>query len=108
MQQQNLNKSKKLLKAHKRVSMNNIVFCEPNRIYIGDASEHRLGGMCIQSGKAWRFLIPEKLRGCAHINLLEFIIQVVSIWIDIANGNVKTQDCLLAMGNNMTAAGWFQ
>ena len=62
--------------------------------------------MCVQSSKAWRFLIPIELRGRAHINLLEFLIQVVSIWIDIDAGNVLPQDCLLAMGNNTTAAGW--
>ena len=51
--------------------MNNMVFRKPNRIYIGDASEHRLGSMCVKNGKAWRFLIPKHLRDRAHINLLE-------------------------------------
>jgi hypothetical protein len=95
-----------LARAHKGVSMNNIVFRTPTRIYIGDASEHGLGGLCVQSGRAWRFLIPPKLRGRAHINLLEFMIQVVSIWLDIHQGNVNEHDCLLAMGDNTTAAGW--
>jgi hypothetical protein len=95
-----------LARAHKGVSMNNIVFRQPTRIYIGDASEHGLGGMCLQSGQAWRFLIPPELRGRAHINLLEFIIQVVSIWCDIHHKNVNKHDCLLAMGDNTTAAGW--
>ena len=95
-----------LRRAYEGVSMNNIVFRKPNRIYIGDASEHGLGGMCVQSSKAWRFLIPIELRGRAHINLLEFLIQVVSIWVDIDAGNVLPQDCLLAMGDNTTAAGW--
>ena len=99
--------SKKFLqKAHKGINMNNMAFREPNRIYVGDASKHGLGGMCVESGKAWRFLIPPHLRGRAHINLLEFLIQVISIWVDIENGNVNTQDCLLAMGDNTTAAGW--
>ena len=94
-----------LKKAHQGVSMNNIVR-KPNRIYIGDASEHGLGGMCVQNGKAWRFLIPEHLRGRAHINILEFLIQVISIWVDIDEGNVNKHDCLLGMGDNTTAAGW--
>ena len=93
-------------KAHAGVSMNNLVFRRPNRIHIGDASEHGLGGMCTQNGKAWRYLIPTKLQGRAHINLLEFLIQVVSIWLDIECGNVRPQDCILAMGDNTTAAGW--
>ena len=49
--------------------MNNIVFRKPNQIYIGDASERGLGGMNVQNGKDWRFLIPEHLMGRAHINL---------------------------------------
>jgi hypothetical protein len=92
--------------AHEGVSMNKIVFRTPTRIYIGDASEHGLGGLCVQSGAAWRILIPEHLRGRAHINLLEFLIQIVTIWVDIESGNVKPLDCLLAMGDNTTAAGW--
>ena len=63
-----------LARARRGVSMNNIVFRKPNRIHIGDASEHGLGGMCTQNGKAWRFLIPTHLQGRAHINLLEFLI----------------------------------
>jgi hypothetical protein len=86
--------------------MNVLTFRQPTRIYIGDASEHGLGGMCVQSASAWRFIIPPKLRGRAHINLLEFLIQVVTIWVDIDAGNVHPHDCLLAMGDNTTAAGW--
>ena len=95
-----------LKRAHEGINMNVLTFREPNRIYIGDASEHGLGGMSINSGKAWRYLIPQKLRGRAHINLLEFLIQVISIWVDIEAGLVQPQDCLLAMGDNTTAAGW--
>ena len=95
-----------LVRAKNGISMNTITFRKPSRIYIGDASEHGLGGLCEQSGRAWRFVIPPKLRGRAHINLLEFLIQVVSIWLDIYEGNVKQQDCLLALGDNTTAAGW--
>ena len=97
---------KLLKKSHQGVSMNNIVFRKPNRIYIGDASEHGLGGMNMLNGKAWRFLIPEHLRGRAHINLLESLIQVISIWVDIDEDNVNKHDCLLGMGGHTTAAGW--
>ena len=102
-----LNLSQKFLKkAHEGISMNTLTFRKPTRIYIGDASEHGLGGMCVQSAKAWRFIIPPKLRSRAHINLLEFLIQVISIWVDIDAGHVEAHDCLLAMGDNTTAAGW--
>ena len=95
-----------LKRAHQGVSMNCIVFRKPTHVYLGDASEHGLGGFSVKTGKAWRYLIPVKLRGRAHINLLEFLVQVVSIWIDMLDGAIYSQDCLLAMGDNTTAAGW--
>ena len=45
--------------------------------------------------KHGNILIPEHLRGTAHINLLEFLIQVISIWVDIDEGNVNKNDSLL-------------
>ena len=95
-----------LKRAHQEVSMNCIVFRKPTHVYLGDASEHGLGGFSVKTGKAWRYLIPVNLRGRAHINLLEFLVQVVSIWIDILDGAINPHDCLLAMGDNTTAAGW--
>jgi hypothetical protein len=95
-----------LKRAHEGINMNLLTFREPTRIYIGDASEHGLGGMSLKSGKAWRYLISMKLRGRAHINLLEFLVQVISIWVDIESNSIEPQDCLLAMGDNTTAAGW--
>ena len=86
--------------------MNCIVFRQPTHVYLGDASEHGLGGFSVRTGTAWRYLITPELRGRAHINLLEFMVQVVSIWIDTLAGAIKPQDCLLAIGDNTTAAGW--
>ena len=94
-----------LIKAHKGVSMNLLVFCKPDIIHIGDASEHGLGAFA-SHGRAWRFNIPKKIRGRAHINLLEFLTQVVSIWIDIIKGKAKDNDCILCMGDSTSAMGW--
>ena len=87
--------------------MNLITFRVPNKIYINDASEHGLGGFATH-GRAWAYTIPVKLRGRAHINLLEFIAQLVSIWIDVIENKIQPLDCLLGMGDNTASMGWLR
>ena len=96
-----------LNKAHAGVSMNLLTYRKPTRIYINDASEHGLGGFSTL-GRAWTWIIPNKLRGRARINLLEFLAQVMSIWIDIWEGAVQDHDCLLGMGDNTASMGWLR
>jgi hypothetical protein len=96
-----------LAQAHEGFNMNLVTFRRPDIFYIGDASEHGLGGFA-DHGRAWRWGIPEHLRGRAHINLLEFITQVVCIWIDILEGKVKKHDCLLGLGDSTSAMGWLR
>ena len=93
--------------ARKGVNLNLMTFRVPTHIYINDASEHGLGGFATH-GRAWGWVIPPKLRGRAHINLLEFLAQVVSIWIDILEKRVKPLDCLLGMGDNTASMGWLR
>ena len=93
--------------AHCGISMNSITFRTPTKIYINDASEHGLGGFACH-GRAWSWEIPEKLRGRAHINLLEFIAQLISIWIDEIEGRLTPFDCLLGMGDNTASMGWLR
>jgi hypothetical protein len=93
--------------ANTGISMNLMTFRRPDKTYINDASEHGLGGFATH-GRAWRWVIPEKLRGRAHINLLEFIAQLISIWIDICEGTTEAQDCLLGMGDSTAAMGWLR
>ena len=93
-----------LKRASQGVSMNSIVFRAPSKIYINDASEHGLGGFATH-GRAWSWNIPPKLRGRAHINLLEFLAQLISIWIDHIEGRISPLDCLLGMGDNTASMG---
>jgi hypothetical protein len=88
--------------------MNSIVFRAPDHVYIGDTSKHGLGGIAVNHGASWRWEIPEELRGRAHINILEFMVQLISIWIDILAGRIKSQDFILAIGDSTTAAGWLR
>ena len=74
-----------LKRAYKGVSLNTMVFRKPDHTYVGDASEHGLGGFALNHGGAWRYEMPAPLQGRAHINLLEFLVQLINIWIDIIN-----------------------
>ena len=96
-----------LKKANEGISMNLVVFRKPEIVYICDASEHGLGGYT-SHGRAWRLIIPNKVLGRAHINTLEYIAQLISIWIDVLEGRVKHQDCILALGDNKSALGWMR
>ena len=94
-------------KAYNGVNMNTVTFRVPTITYINDASEHGLGGFACH-GRAWSWEIPENLRGRAHINLLEFMAQLISIWIDSIEGRIVPLDCLLGMGDNTASMGWLR
>ena len=96
-----------LLRARRGVNMNLITFRCPTLIYINDACEHGIGGFATH-GRAWTWVLPPPLRGRAHINLLEFIAQVVSIWIDIIEKKIQPLDCILGMGDNTASMGWLR
>ena len=94
-------------KAREGISMNLLSFRKPDLFHIGDASEHGMGGFD-SSGRAWRYLIPQHLRGRAHINLLEFLTQLIGLWLAIEEGRLQRHDCILAMGDSTTALGWLR
>lgn len=73
------------------ISMHILVFREPNYITIGDACKHGLGAFHVQSGVAWIYEITTN-QGCiAHINSLEYLAQLISIWFDFLEGRIKKQ-----------------
>jgi hypothetical protein len=97
-----------LLYANKGVSLNIIAFRKPTCIFRSDASEFGLGGYSILSGTAWRWEIPIELRLCTSINSLEFIACVITVWVDIMSGHIKSEDCILSQTDNTSAAGWLR
>ena len=46
------------------------------------------------------------MRGRSHINLLDFITQVICIWVDILENKISKHDCFLGMGDRTSAMGW--
>ena len=95
--------------ASEGISMNLLTFRSPHHVIIGDACcEHGLGAFNT-TGSGWRWIIPPDLRCRAHINLLEFLMQVLQVWVDILEGRTRPGDCIiLAMGDNMSAMGWMK
>jgi len=96
-----------LNRANLGVSMNLLTFRTPDIVYICDASEYGLGGFA-SHGRAWTYIIPKYLRGRAHINILEYLAQIIALWIDIIEGKVMKEDCILAIGDNTSSMGWLR
>ena len=80
-------------------------FRSPNKRYRTDSCERGLGGFS-HRGRAWRYELPPHLRGRAHIGLLEFLAQIVSLKLDIFEGNISPEDCVLMMGDSTNGMGW--
>jgi hypothetical protein len=93
--------------ASEGISMNLLTFRSPDQVIIGDTCEHGLGAFNTK-GRGWRWIIPPDLRSRAHINLLEFLTQVLQVWVDILEGRTRPGDCILAMGDNTSAMGWMK
>ena len=108
MAKEDLTLAKKFLdKVHEGVSMITLTFRKPNIVYICDASEYGLGGFA-SHGRAWSYIIPKHLRNRAHINMLEYMAQIIALWTDIIENKTQKEDCILAIGDNTSAMGWLR
>jgi hypothetical protein len=87
------------------ISMNLLTYRFPDVVYWSDACNFGIGGYSSR-GNAWKWRIPQELQNRAHINLLEFLAEMICIWIDILNGNLHPDDCVLCFGDSTTAMGW--
>ena len=73
---------KLLKKAEEGIDMNLLGFCSPDQIYYSDSCPAGLGGYSDQ-GFAWCFRIPDDLLFRVSNNLLEFLVAIVTLWVDI-------------------------
>ena len=85
--------------------MNLLAFRQPTHCYRTNFCELGLG-VFLSAGKAWRWIIPKELRGRAHIGLLEYLAQIVSIWFDIYDGDISAKNCTLSMGDSANEIRW--
>jgi hypothetical protein len=82
--------------AHKGISLNSITFRRPTHAYRSDSCPAGLGGYS-DKGFAWCWYISKPLKFRASNNLLEHLAAFISPWIDIIEGHLKPQDCVLLM-----------
>ena len=87
------------------IDINYIAYLKPTHTYRSDSCPRGLGGYN-HKGKAWRFYLPENLLFRASNNLLEHLASIITPWIDIINGDLRTGDCSLSMTDSSTSEGW--
>ena len=94
-----------LAKDQKEIPMNNIVFGRPSKIYFSDSCPRGIGGYSA-SGRAWRYDIGLSMANEKANNALEFLATIIGPWIDIIEGNLPPESCLLSITNSSSACGW--
>ena len=85
--------------------MNSLVPQKPSIVYRSDSCPHVLGGYS-SNGRAWRWYVPEELLYRATNNLLEHIASIITVWIDVIEGTLQPEDCILSMTDSSTSEGW--
>ena len=96
-----------LRKAADGISINKLVCRWPTRIVRVDACPQGMGGYCLESGIAWRHLLPESLLGIATLNLLEFLAAFVGLLVEHGVGRKwSNADVTLSQGDSRSATGW--
>jgi hypothetical protein len=93
-----------LVKANKGVDINPLAFRAPDHTYYSDLCPAGLRGYSNQ-GHARRFQVPIHLQFWATNNLLEYLVAMITPWIDFLAGRLEHRDCTLLMTNSITAKG---
>ena len=89
------------------ISINRLVFRWPSRIVRVDACPQGIGGYGLQSGIAWRLLLPPDWIGRGSLNCLEFLAALVGVWVEHQFGGPWAEDeVLLCQGDSSSASGW--
>ena len=90
------------------ISINNIVFREPTHEFGADACQFGIGGFSIETSKGWHWQLPEDLIGVVSINALEFLANVVNIWMARLGliADVPPLSCVLSSTDSTSAAAW--
>jgi hypothetical protein len=99
--------SRIIKRAHQGVDMNNLAHSFPNVVLKNDSCPFGLGGFNIV-GDGWRWIIPPELRFRAPNNLLEHLANIVSIKLELLNGNIKKGDCVLTMTDSIVSTAWLR
>ncbi|GKY96053.1 hypothetical protein MPSEU_000565500 [Mayamaea pseudoterrestris] len=95
-----------LATAHAGVDINTIVARLADAFILTDACMYQVGGYDLD-GRGWRWRVPKGAQP-QHINFYEFLGFVVGIWLAAFEGRLNPGDCVLAIGDNTTAAAWLR
>lgn len=94
-----------LNRAHRGISINSVVFRKPTLACFSDASEHGIGGYCLNTGLAWRYRFSKAERESFTLNLKEFLGSVINGMVNLPRDS-SPSPCLLSIGDSNCAAGW--
>ena len=97
---------KSLRKAHSGISVNLLVERYPSQTHIADSYENGIGGFSLITGKAWRFELPNCLKGRVSNDALECLAEIVGTWMGVIDKEVAAGDCVFSCTDNATAVGW--
>ena len=78
-----------LKKARKGISINIIIDRRPTNIFAMDSCENGIGGFSAETGKAFRHEITNNLRFKVSNNVIEFLSEVIDVWLGSLNDEVK-------------------
>ena len=77
----------------------------PTKINISDSCPLVLGGISIH-GWYCRYHIPRTLQGRNSNNILEYIAEIIIIWVDIIEGHMNKEIFVLALSGSYIAIEW--
>ena len=83
----------------------NVLYRRPTHIRWDNSCPIGIGGVAL-TGKAYCYNLPRHLQGRVSNNALEFLASMVGCWVDILDGSVTPQSCILALTDNSSACGW--
>jgi hypothetical protein len=93
--------------AREGIDINLLVSRVPDLVIPTDACLYQVGGYDLPDGHGWRLPVP--VGAPRHqINFLEFVGPVCGIWLALFEARLHPGDCVLAIGDNTTAAGWLR
>ena len=75
------------------VSLNMIVKRRRTKIFLLDSCPCDSGGFSVKSGRAWMFKLPSELIGKVSKILLEFLAEVICMWLDTHEGRMDNLHC---------------
>jgi hypothetical protein len=90
---------------HDGISINIIVDRRPVHIYHSDSCLEGLG-VYSNSGFAWQYHLEPEHQFQATNNLLDHIVAIITLWVDIIHGRLRSGNSTLSMTNITTSKGW--